>query len=89
MARNSFKLKHHEPFTFEGDKGTYKIPPLEELAYEDWKDVAGLTRGSDMKKTLDAYKAFFLRVCPDLEQEAIGDNQWLQLGGIYFRAMGE
>lgn len=87
--KNSFKLKHHEPFIFEGDHGEYQIPPLERLAYEDWKDVSSLTEETDTKRTLDVYKEFFLRVCPQLADEEIGDNQWLQLGSVYFTAMGE
>ncbi len=89
MAKNSFKLKHHEPFKFEGDHGTYLIQPLEKLTYDEWKDVAALAEGADTKMMLDAYKEFFLRVCPDLEKEDIGDNQWLQFGSLYFESMGE
>lgn len=87
-----FKLVHHEPFIFEGDNGEYQIPPLEQLTYDDWKDVADLlTNGAktDTKKLLDAYKTFFAKACPELENESIGDNQWLQLGSVYFDAMGE
>ena len=89
MAKSLFKLKHHEPFVFDGDNGKYEIPPLENLAYDDWKDVAALTGETDIKKLLDAYKAFFLAVCPELASEKIGDNQWLQFGNVYFEAMGE
>ena len=93
MAKQKrFKLVHHEPFVFEGDKGEYSIPPLEELTYDDWKEVAGLltdTSKTDTKKLLDSYKSFFLKACPDLAEEAIGDNQWLQFGSVYFEAMGE
>lgn len=92
MAKTKkFKLIHHDPFIFEGDHGEISIPPLEELSYEDWKDVAAeLTTGKiGTKKLLDAYKAFFLHVCPELSGERIGDNQWLQLGSVYFEAMGE
>ena len=88
MAKK-FKLKHHEPFIFEGDNGKYEIPPLEKLSYEQWKDVAELANGADTKQMLDAYKAFFLNVCPELGNEKIGDNQWLQFGSMYFEAMGE
>lgn len=87
--KNSFKLIHHMPFTFEGDHGTYEIPPLEKLAYDEWKDVAALANGADAKQTLDAYKEFFLLICPNLEKEEIGDNQWLQFGSAYFESMGE
>ena len=90
MAKNSFKLKHHEPFTFEGVHGKYKIPPLEKLTYDDWKDVASLSSGEvDAKQMLDSYKEFFLRIVPDLGKEEIGDNQWLQFGSAYFESMGE
>ena len=84
-----FKLTHHEPFVFEGLKGSYEIPPLEKLTCDQWKDVAELSTGATTKQTLDAYKAFFLLVCPDLENEEIGDNQWLQFGSAYFESMGE
>ena len=90
--QNKFKLVHHEPFIFEGDKGEYSIPPLEELTYDDWKEVAGLltdTTKTDTKKLLESYKNFFLKACPDLAEEQIGDNQWLQFGSVYFEAMGE
>ena len=88
--KHKFKLVHKEPFIFEGDNGELTIPALDSLAYDDWKDVAALTDGdADMKQLLDAYKAFFLRVCPELGEERIGDNQWLQLGSMYFEAMGE
>lgn len=89
MAKNSFKLTHREPFIFEGDNGEYTIPPLEKLSYDQWKDVAALANGADTKKILDAYKAFFLLVCPELSNEEIGDNQWLQFGSAYFESMGE
>lgn len=89
--KNRFKLSHNEPFFFEGDKGEYEIPPLDKLTYEDWKTVAELTNKKDVDTgvVLDAYKEFFLRICPELENEAIGDNQWFQFGTAYFRAMGE
>ena len=92
MARKKkFKLVHHEPFLFEGDRGEYEIPPLEKLAFEDWRDVAEIVtkNEADTKTILDAYKNFFLNVCPGLAEEAIGDNQWLQFGSAYFEAMGE
>lgn len=85
-----FKLKHHDPFIIDGDNGEHAIPPLEKIAFTDWKDVAALADGkATMEQMLAEYKAFFLKVCPDLEDEQIGDNQWLQLGGAYFEAMGE
>ena len=88
--RKTFKLKHHEPFEIEGELGTYEIPPLEKMAYDDWKDVAALLNGdADMGNMLEAYKSFFLNVCPDIANEEIGDNQWLQLGSAYFESMGE
>lgn len=93
MAKvKKFKLVHHEPFIFEGDNGEHRIPPLEQLTYEDWKDVAELLAGTgktDTKKLLDSYKSFFIKACPDLADEEIGDNQWLQFGSVYFEAMGE
>lgn len=89
MAKNSFKLTHHEPFIFEGDNGEYTIPPLEKLSYDQWKDVAALANGAGTKEMLDAYKEFFLEVCPNLKNEEIGDNQWLQFGSAYFESMGE
>lgn len=85
-----FKLVHHEPFIVDGEHGEYTIPPLDKVAFADWKDVAALADGkATMEQMLTEYKAFFLRVCPDLADEEIGDNQWLQLGGAYFEAMGE
>ena len=88
--RKGFKLVHHDPFMFYGDNGEYAIPPLEKLAYNDWKDVASLAdKDVGMEAMLDAYKAFFLAVCPELEDEDIGDNQWLQFGSAYFESMGE
>ena len=91
MAKTKrFKLVHHDPFIFEGDNGEHTIPPLDRLAYDDWKDVADLANGSaSTKKMLEAYKTFFLKVCPELADEDIGDNQWLQFGSVYFEAMGE
>lgn len=89
MAKNRFKLKKHEPFIFEGEKGEYELPPLEKLAYDEWKDIAGLANGAEPKQMIDAYKEFFLRICPDLANEEIGDNQWLQFGSAYFESMGE
>ena len=86
---SKYILKHHDPFVFQGDEGTYKIPPLEELSYDSWKDVAALANGADPRQILDAYKAFFLDVCPDLAKEKIGDNQWIQFGSKYFDSMGE
>lgn len=86
---SKFILKHHKPFIFKGDNGEYQIPPLEELSYDSWKDVAALANGADTKQILDAYKAFFLEVCPDLSKEKIGDNQWIQFGSMYFDSMGE
>ena len=90
-VQHGFKLKHNEPFMFYGDKGEYEIPPLEKLAYDDWKDMAGILTGNrgDTKMILDSYKEFFLRICPDLEKEEIGDNQWLQFGSAYLESMGE
>ena len=93
MAKaKKFKLVHHDPFIFEGDNGVYEIPPLEQLTYDDWKDVAELLAGTsktDTRKLLESYKSFFLNACPDLANENIGDNQWLQFGSMYFEAMGE
>ena len=87
--KNTFKLQHHEPFTFVGDYGKYEIPPLEKLTYDQWKGVAELANDSDSKKILEAYKAFFFDACPELKKEEIGDNQWLQFGTAYFESMGE
>ena len=92
MAKpKGFKLKHNDPFIFYGDKGNYELPPLEDLGYDDWKDIADLTTKSDVdtKMLLEAYKEFFPRICPELSAEKIGDNQWLQFGNAYFDAMGE
>lgn len=88
--KNEFRLVHYEPFVFVGDNGSYKIPPLDRLTYEDWKEVAELTtNNATTKQMLKAYKAFFLGVCPELSNEQIGDNQWLQFGSAYFESMGE
>lgn len=89
--KKGFKLTHHEPFVFYGDNGEYEIPPLEKLTFEEWKDVAELVThdDTDTKLILDSYKEFFLRICPDLANEEIGDNQWLQFGSAYFTSMGE
>lgn len=88
--RETFKLKHKEPFAVECDGGTvYEIPPLDRLAYEDWADISQLGDDADTKMVIDTYRAFFLRVCPDLEGEDIGDNQWVILGRGYLEAMGE
>lgn len=86
-----FKLTHHKPFIFEGDNGKYEIPPLEELTYDQWNEVATTTMNAnaDPRVILAAYKTFFLKVCPELESEKIGDNQWLQFGNAYFESMGE
>ena len=90
MAKASFKLTHNEPFEFIGDNGKYIIPPLDDLSYADWKGVAALAGGkADTKKILEEYKKFFLRICPELADEKIGDNQWIQFGTAYFAAMGE
>jgi hypothetical protein len=88
-SKNTFTLKSHDDFKFVGKNGEYTIPPLEKLAYDQWKDVAKLSSNADIRAMLDAYKAFFLSVCPELEQEQIGDNQWLQFGTAYFESMGE
>lgn len=90
-VRHGYKLKHNEPFIFYGDNGDYEIKPLEKLEYDDWKDLAGVLTGkdSDTKTILESYKEFFLRICPDLEKEEIGDNQWLQFGSAYLESMGE
>lgn len=88
-SKNTFTLKAHEPFKFIGSNGEYEIPPLEALTYDEWKDVAQISGTTDPRRVLDVYKAFFLRVCPELESEPIGDNQWLQFGSAYFEAMGE
>ncbi len=89
--KNEYKLTHHEAFKFVGDKGTYEIPPVDKLEYDTWSGIAMMFDGrkTDVKKMLDNYKAFFLNVCPDLAAEDIGDNQWLQFGNAYFKAMGE
>ena len=89
--KKGFKLTHHDPFVFYGDKGEHEIPPLEKLTFDDWKDVAELVSNddTDTKLILDSYKEFFLRICPDLGKEEIGDNQWLQFGSAYFTSMGE
>ena len=90
MAKKRFKLTHHEAFIFEGDKGEYEIPPLEQIPYRDWSKVAALINEGDVTENLlDECKALFLKVCPDLENEEIGDNQWLMFGNAYFEAMGE
>lgn len=89
-SKNVFTLKSHDAFRLIGKNGEYEIPPLEELTYDQWKDVAELADGkADNRRILDAYKAFFLAVCPELENEKIGDNQWLQFGSAYFESMGE
>ena len=89
--QKKFKLKRHDPFIVEGDHGDHEIPPLEKLSYEQWKEVAAISMNSESKPgiILAAYKEFFLRVCPELADEEIGDNQWMQLGAAYFEAMGE
>ena len=87
--RVAFKLTHREPFPVECENGTYEIPPLDRLAYEDWADVASLRDDTDTKQMLEIYKSFFIRICPGLAQEDIGDNQWLILGTAYLEAMGE
>lgn len=86
--KNSFILTKHEPFTIVGNT-EHKIPPLEDLSYEDWKGVAALRNGTDTKRIIEAYKAFFEAVCPELKDEPIGDNQWIMIGKSYFDYMGE
>ena len=87
--KSAFKLTHKEPFAVECEGGTYDIPPLDRLSYDDWADVASLTDDTDRKQMLETYKTFFVRICPDLAGEDIGDNQWLILGSAYLEAMGE
>ena len=91
MAKHSYKLKHHKPFTFEGEAGTYEIPPMEKLPWEQLKGVAAVSMNADIDQdiVLAAYKEFFLNVCPELKNEDIGDIQWLQFGNAYFESMGE
>lgn len=92
MAKKKrFKLTHHEPFVFEGDMGEYEIPPLEKMTYDQWKDVAAIATGAEVDPgiLLAGYKEFFLKACPEIENEEIGDNQWLQFGSAYFESMGE
>ena len=86
----TFKLKHNDPFVFEGDHGTYEIQPIEAFSYDSWIGVAEASTAGDTKAMLEAYKDFFLKVaCPSLDAEQIGDNQWLQFGNAYFESMGE
>ena len=84
-----FRLTHKEPFTVECENGTYDIPPLDRLSYDDWADIASLRDDTDRRQMLEIYKAFFCRICPGLKDEDIGDNQWLILGTAYLEAMGE
>lgn len=85
----AFKITKHEPFEVEGVHGTYSIPPLEALAYEDWKGVAESSQSDDLKVKINAFRAFLLHVCPDLEKEELADNQCMALGTAYLSAMGE
>ena len=87
--RNAFKLTHKEPFLVECEKEKHEIPPLDRLKYDDWADISQLPEAADTKQVIDTYKAFFMRVCPSLESEDIGDNQWVILGKAYLKAMGE
>lgn len=84
-----FKLTKHEPFVIEGVHGSYEIPPLENLEYEDWKGIAEASQQSDFKKKLDAFREFFIRICPDLEKEGLADNQCMALGTAYMMDMGK
>lgn len=88
-VKNSFNLSKHELFTINTPSGSYEIPALETLAYDDWKDVAAVSNGKDVRALIRAYKEFFLRVCPALVNEGIGDSQWVQLGNAYMAYMGE
>ena len=87
--KNVLNLTHKEPFTVKCENGMYNIPPLDRLKYDDWADIATLSDDTDRKQMLEIYKAFFIRICPDLAGEDIGDNQWLILGSSYLDAMGE
>ncbi len=90
MAKNTFTLTKHEDFTVNGTQGTYKFPPLETLTYNDWKDVVALVRnGGKIPNQIVAYRDFFTKLCPEIEQEGLGENQWLQLGTAYFDYMGK
>ncbi len=92
MAKaKKFKLTYHEPFVFDGANGEHVIPQLEKIPYEQWKDIGalGMKTETDPGALLSAYRDFFISVCPELADEEIGDNQWMQLGNAYFEAMGE
>lgn len=88
-VKNTFNLSKHEAFKINTPSGSYEIPALEALAYEDWKDVAAVSNGNDIGALIRAYKEFFLRVCPALASEGIGDSQWVLLGRAYMTYMGE
>ena len=47
-VKNTFNLSKHEPFTINTPSGSYEIPALETLAYDDWKDVATVSNGKDV-----------------------------------------
>lgn len=87
--QNTFKIKHNDPFIVEGENGKYEIPPLEKIPYCEWSDVAAVLNEDVSQKMLDTCKDFFLKICPNLKNEEIGDHQWIQLGTMYFETMGK
>lgn len=85
---NSFKLKKHHTFVIDGEHGSYKIPPLEQLPYDVWKGIANASK-YDTKRQIDAFRDFCIGICPEIEKEEIGDYQWLIIGKKYLELMGE
>lgn len=87
--KTTYKLTHMDPFAVECDNGVHEIPTLDHLKYDDWADISQLPGTADTKQVIETYRAFFLRVCPSLENEDIGDSQWVKLGKAYLQAQGE
>lgn len=79
----SFQISEHEDFTINGTKGTYIIPALSKLPYDAIKGFFQKNKTPTPREALDMYKSFFLGLAPGLEDEPIGDFQWLQIGKAY------
>lgn len=79
-----YQIKKHKPYIIKGQKGTYEIPPMVGLDFEDAAAFVDFNSDpSDAAKRIKIAKDFLLKYAPGLADEGIGDFEYFLIFNDY------
>lgn len=78
-----YKITKAKPFVIEGEHGTYEIPVIKELDFNQLTEVVLIQDESDFKKRWGKIKKYLLKMAPGLESEDLSDSAYVHIYQAY------